>query len=33
MFLIAASAVLWLLGDGAWSLRRSNRLTFDRAAA
>lgn len=33
VFLIAASAVLWLLGDGAWSLRRSNRLTFDRAAA
>ena len=33
VFLIAASVVLWLLGDGAWSLRRSNRLTFDRAAA
>ena len=33
VFLIAASAVLWLLGDGAWSLRRSNRLTFDRVAA
>ena len=33
VFLIAASVVLWLLGDGAWGLRRSNRLTFDRAAA
>ena len=31
--LIAASVVLWLPGDGAWSLRRSTRLTFDRAAA
>lgn len=33
VFLIAASVVLWLLGDRAWSLRRSTRLTFDRAAA
>ncbi|MDP1899479.1 MAG: DoxX family protein [Rubrivivax sp.] len=33
VFLAAASVVLWLLGDGAWSLRRSHRFTLDRAAA
>lgn len=26
-FLIVASLALWLIGDGSWTLRRSNRLT------
>jgi len=30
LFLALASLVLWLLGDGAWSLRRSARLTLGR---
>lgn len=32
VFLAVALIVLWLLGDGAWSLRHSNRLTLDRSA-
>jgi len=28
LFLALASLALWLLGDGAWSLRRSTRLTL-----
>jgi len=27
VFLIVASVALWLIGDGAWALRRSTRLT------
>jgi len=30
LFLALASLALWLLGDGAWSLRRSARLTLGR---
>lgn len=33
VFLVAASVVLWLLGDDPWNLRRSHRFTPDRAAA
>lgn len=28
VFLVVASIVLWLLGDGAWTLRRSQRLAL-----
>jgi len=26
VFLVVASVALWLIGDGAWSLRRSTRF-------
>jgi putative oxidoreductase len=26
VFLVAASVALWLIGDGAWTLRRSTRF-------